>query len=325
MTDAAGSIQTDELHGDDDVTDAFLSNLTGEPPKRRSTETAEEARAAPEGTEGDDAADDKPAEDAGETAETETEGAGEDDPEFEIKVGDDIKKAKLSALKRLFGQEAALTQKSQKASELLSRAETSNRVVDEHMTRLRAKAEEAYKPYAELDMPLLATKLSTEDYLQLKADAAASKANLDYFQQEASTLLQARQQDAQRAHTQAIQAARAELEDPERGIPGFGPELYGKLDSFAKSQGLPQFQSIVQPAAIRVMHMAMQWAEAQKNAKSAEAKVSKVVHKPSKVARPGTKDTAPQGTTALRSAMADLRKSGSQDATAAAFLASFSQ
>jgi hypothetical protein len=212
----------------------------------------------------------------------------------------------------------------------LRTAETNAQVASAHLERLTAKAKEAYEPYTKLDFDVLsaavgAGQMTLSDFQALKADAARAKADLDYFGQEASVLLQARQAETQRTRSEAAVAARAELEDPTKGIPGFGPELYGKINEFAKSNGMEQFHTVVHPAAIRLMHKAMLWDAHQAAAKTAETKVAKVVNKPTKVTRPGTQDTSPKGEPDYRSAMSDLRKSGSADAAAAAFLASFSR
>src|SRR5690242_886181 len=109
MTDSSATIVTDVADsgfdglGEDSGFDAFLANLTGEQ-KKAPPETDAEATdaAAPEtgSTE--------------ETADADTEDDDPDEYEVEIKVGEETHKPKLKDLKRLFGQEAALTQKSQK-------------------------------------------------------------------------------------------------------------------------------------------------------------------------------------------------------------------
>src|SRR4051812_1757566 len=109
---------TDTIHADvsegPEGFSAFLSSLDDEPKKK----------AVPsDGNEGATESPEPETEEKPDTTEGEPEEAAEDteadpeDQEFDVKVNGETKKATLRELKRLYGQESALTQRSQKLAE----------------------------------------------------------------------------------------------------------------------------------------------------------------------------------------------------------------
>jgi len=322
MTTEANTIQSDVFSGididADDGVAAFLSNLTGEEPKRPSTETQDEATETPQ-------------EETGAASEENTEATEEapketdpDDAEIEIKVGDEVKKATLKDLKRLYGQEASLTQKSQKLAEAQRIAEATHTQATAALNALIGKAAERFKPYADMDWLVLSQRMNTEDFQALRADAAAAQADLTFLQTELDQTVAKQRDAAQAAHRQAAAEAIKVLQDPTTGIKDFGAPVYNEMLQFASSHGLPEVAQMTNPHALKLVHMAMLYAKGQKATTTAAEKVTKAVQQATRVLNPKTSSASTtQASATKNSAMRNLRNSGSVEDAADAFLASF--
>ena len=307
---------------EDSGIDAFLSNLTGEDPRKK-TSTEDEADEAK--TTGDDG------QKSDETNTEKTEGDDEgdqkdgepdpDDAEVDIKVGEETKKATIKELKRLYGQEAALTQKSQALAQQRAAADATYTQAHTALQTMSQRAAEAYKPYAELDWLVVAQSMDTETFKALRQDAAAAEANVKFYEHELQQTVAKHQEQAQLAHREAVAECVKAMESPETGIPGFGEPMYNEMIGFAKEQGFDQAHLITKPAVLKMLHMAMSWHKQQSATKVAEAKIAKAPNKPTTVLKPGSKSNT--DSTSMRSAMQKLRQSGSLDDATDAFLASF--
>lgn len=310
---------TDEF--DTDIS-GFLANLTGEEPKKESSTQepseeeatqpeAEETEATDEGDKGDE-----------ESSEEESGEADPDDAEVDIKVGEETHKVKLKDLKRLWGQEAALTQKSQALAAEREAASTKMTQATAAMTSLLEKAQEAYAPYADLDFLALSMtpefQADPQAFAALRQDAMAAENQVKFLREELGSLLQTQEQESQRAYQQAAQECIKVLSDPKTGIEGWGQPLYQEITQFAAKHGMPQFGQSTSPAAYKLMHMAMQFEKMQGNRQTAEKKLTTAVNKPTTVMKPKASST-----TKSQTAMQKLRRTGNQDDAVDAFLASF--
>lgn len=295
--------------------DAFLSSFGGEDdPKKKPSTT-------PDVTEAETPEVDPPESDETntETPEGDEQEPDPDDAEVEIKVGEETKKATLKELKRLYGQEASLTQKSQALAQQRAAADATFTQASTALKTMSERAAEAYKPYAELDWFVIAQQMDTETFKALRQDAAAAEANVKFYSEELQATVTKHQEQAQLAHREAAAECIKVMENPETGIPGFGPPLYNEMLSFAKSEGFDNAHMITKPGVLKLLHMAMAWSKSQTATKVAEAKIAKAPNKPTTVVKPGAKS----GQSPQRTAMQQLRKSGSVDDATDAFLASF--
>lgn len=309
-------------HQDDGI-EAFLTSFGGEDEKKKSPTTpkTDEAPKTPEET--PESEEDTQTADETQTEESDEGEQGETDPddaEVEIKVGEETKKATIKELKRLYGQEAALTQKSQALAEARKATDAKFSQADTALTKMVDRAKEAYKPYADLDMLVLSQRMDTETFQALRADAAAAEANLKFFETELTGLQQTQQAEQAKAHQEAAKACIQALSDPEKGIKDWGEPLYNELMDFGSKHIGPVVRQMTNPAAIKLMHMAMQWAKSQDALKTAQAKVVAAPNKPTTVLKPGAQKS--QGGQKA-STMQALRRSGSTDDATDAFLASF--
>lgn len=302
---------------DIDGLDAFLTNLGGEERKPApSTETEDDEAPQPEH--------DEPEVDvetpAGGDEETEID---PDDTEVDIKVGEETKKAKLRDLKRLYGQEASLTQKSQALAEERTRADATFQKADTALKAMVGRAQEVYKNYADIDWFVAAQQMDTTNFQLLRQEAAAAKADVDFFETELTGLQQQHQEHARAAYQKAASECIKVLEHPDTGIKGFGQPLYAEMLTFADKSGLgPVARQATNPAVLKLLHMAMQWDRQQSATQVAEKKIAAAPNKPTTTLKPGA--VRPTGGKAAQ-ALKALRQSGSQDDAADAFLASFSR
>lgn len=301
---------------DQDGFDAFLSSFSDdEDPKQASTKTKANEAETPEvdAPESDETNTEAPEDDAGEQEKD------PDDAEIEIKVGDEVKKATLKELKRLYGQEASLTQKSQALAQQRAAADANFTAASTALKAMTERATEANRPYAELDWFVLSQKMDPETFQALRQDAQAAEANVKFYETELKSTVEANQRQAQMAHQEAAAACVKFMEDPTTGIPGFGKPMYDEMLGFAKEQGFDNAHMITKPGVLKLLNMAMQWHKSQSATKTAEEKISKAPNKPTTVVKPGSKSNQ----SPTRTAMQQLRKTGSTDDATDAFLASF--
>ena len=141
-----------------------------------------------EDTEEDPDTDDTEDEDEPETdqEDDETEVELSDDTLVEIQVDGEAKQASLKDLKRLYGQEASLTRKSQETAAKRKEAEEALAKADISYRKLLERAEARMKPYAEVDMLVASRQMSTEDFAALRREAQEAEKDLKFLQEEAN-------------------------------------------------------------------------------------------------------------------------------------------
>ncbi len=299
---------------DDDDSLAFYRNITGEP----------EADAAPPG-EGDEAA----AETEGTEAPAETEGTeaaattpeDDADPEIELKIGDAPRKLKTSELRALVERSETLTAKETAAVTAAEHAAAEGQKASTAVTRMLERAQARWEPYKDINLLVLAQRVDEGTLTAIQKDMQDAYNDVQFFQQELTALTEQTTQ-AQAATRQAAAAEALKVintKDSPAHIPNFDQKLYGDMVNFATTLGLDQnaVMGITDPGALKLIHMAMQFAAGQK----ATSAVTPVVHKPKTTMKPASGKTPSNATDARSAAMAKLRRSGSEDDAVAAFLA----
>jgi hypothetical protein len=261
-----------------------------------------------------------------EVSEEPTEEVSEDPDaaEVEVRFGDEVKAVTLKDLKEKFIKAQAVEETERLVSETKAKVDAEGARYAAGLERMFKAAEERFKPYAEADDLVLMKELSAEAFAQYRKDKTEAYQEYNFFKAELDSTfhnLQTRQMETQRA---AAEAAIKVLTDPEKGIPGWSPTLYDEIRTHAKSMGMAaqMVDSIVDPAAIKLLHDAMLYRKAQK---AAAEKVVKKTFTPKKVIKtttPVTNSTASKP--AKAQALSQLRKSGSVDDAARAFLAGWS-
>lgn len=305
------SIQTDEHEAEaDEGMEALLKRFAPEDP-----EDGQEATEEPE------ADTEEPSDDPeGETEEAAEETEASDEATVKIKVGDKEEKVKVSDLKRLWGQEASLTQKSQVLADATKRATDEGEKAVSILSALVTKAEKDFEQYRGVDLPLAAQRLEERAYRQLKADMEGSWNNLQFLKQEGTALLQTVQQNRAMDHRQMMATVDTEMA---KVVPGWTADSRKEVVEYAKSQGLPaaMAEGLADPAAVILVRKAMLF---DRGTKAVESKVKPVAASaPGKTTKPGAARATDTSTDKRRAAMTKLRSSGSVDDAANAFLARF--
>ena len=230
-----------------------------------------------------------------------------------VKVGNDELEVSVKDLKRLHGQEKSLTIKSQEVATQRKALEDKSLQYEASLQKLMEKAQERYKPYAEVDMLVAAKTMSDDDFMQLRRESQMAKEDLDFFTQEAYNYAQNIKNEYQK---RLQEEASKSIKVLQERVPDWSQNLYNDVRSYAINQGLTAevVDTIVEPTAIEMMIKAMRYDQGKKVATQ-----KRVVRKQKRVLKSGTSNP----TTAKRrqnEAMERLHKTGSTDDATNAFL-----
>jgi len=292
-----------------------------EEPEEDSEETPEDEE-EPEDTEGeeDDTEEPDETEEADEKPKKVVEAS--EDAVVKIKIDGQEVTATVKDLKRLYGQEASLTRKSQEAAEVKKRADEA---ATRHVTgleKLLERAKEQAAPYANINF-LALTKdpnVSSEELSALSDAANRAFDNVRYLETELDGVVKAAQEQRQQQMMQMAREAIKTLTDPKTGIPGWNEQMYNDIRKFAVSTGMNEqiVNEMVDPVAFKILHMAMQY----QKGKTAVTKTKKIDKTPKRIIK-GTPDEVVKSAKAdpKRAMMKKLQQSGSVDDAADAFLA----
>ena len=178
-----------------------------------------------------------------------------DDAEVEITVDGETHRASVADLKRLYGQEASLTRKSQAVSQQRKQAEDAMQRSDALLQAMLSRAEERFKPYSEVDMLLASKTMDAEDFAALRKEAQSASEDVRFLREEADRFYGELRKQHQAAQKQAATEAVKVLQD---AIPDWSNETYSDIRSYAVAQGLPEEQVnvIVDPAVIQIINKA---------------------------------------------------------------------
>lgn len=263
----------EDLPSEDDELEASDEALEEE-----TDEAPEDETEVDEDTDEDDEEEGDPDEDVEDDDEEELEEDGPemaDDTLVDILVDGETKKASLKDLKRLYGQEASLTRKSQQVATQRKEAESSLARADASYKALLERAEARWKPYADVDMLIASRNLSAEDFAQLRQEAKAAEDDLRFLREEAGkfyeqtrSAYQAQLQEAAKECTRVLQ----------QDLDGWGNDLYNEIRAYAVQNGLPQEQvdQYVDPNVIKILNKARLYDQMKLKAdkKKQEAKVT---------------------------------------------------
>jgi len=252
----------------DTIEDAILARWE-DPDEDQASEDEEDAPlVTPEETDGEleyeevdeDETDEEVDEDQSEEDEPDTEEDEEvvelnDDFEIEILVDGKTETAPLKTLKRLYGQEASLTRKSQEVAAKRKEAEDNIGRSQVIFDKLINQAQERYKPYEDIDMMVASKSMTTEDFAQLRKEAQQAKQDLDFLQEEADAYFG----ELQKQQTEQLQkAAKDCIETLQTEMPDWSNDLYNDIRMYAVGQGLPEEQvnQYVDPIVIQILNKA---------------------------------------------------------------------
>ena len=335
-----------ELDGSDLAADEFLRHLTkkdaqepsekeeeGEDTKEDVTETEEETEEetsdeSPEDDTEDDTEeteeDDEETEEAEETTDTKAKKPTvieSEDALVKIKVDGQEVTASIKDLKRLYGQEASLTRKSQEAAQIKQKAEESGQKYVAGLESLLNRAKEQAAPYANINF-LALTKdpnVSSEELSALSDAANKAFDNVRYLESELDGVIKTANEQRQQQLMVAAKEAIKVLTDPKTGIPGWNEQLYNDIRRFAVDSGMNEqvVNDMVDPTAFKILHMAMQY----QKGKTAVTKTKKVDKTPKRIIKGTPDETIKKSKTSQKTdAFKRARDTGHVDDAAEAFL-----
>ncbi len=257
----------------------------------------------------------------------------DDDGHFvKIKVGDGEQEIAVKDLKRLFGQEASLTQKSTEVANARKAAETES---TKHVTALNVllnRATEKANPYRNIDWMAVSKdpNISAETASALRQEAqralddeAFLGQNLNGFMAEVQTRQNTERVVSAKSCITTLTTPPTEAAPNENYIKGWNDKTYEDVRAFAIKQGMPKdiVNGTTDPAAIKLMHMAMLFKRGAKSVvatKPVNKTPAKIVKTSSSTAARPSKATVDRTTTIKK-----LQRTGSVDDAGEAFLASF--
>lgn len=285
------------------------------------TEVTEDELDDEEDDEGDDNLDDPDTDELDDDDETdEDEDDDEDDDEplaasddqvVDISVNGESKKVSVKDLKRLYGQEASLTKKSQDLA-------TQRKVSEEQMAqtqmsyqKLLERAEARHKPYADIDMLVASREMDAETFSQLRQDAKQAEDDLKFLREESGQLVS----QAQQQHQEATREAAADcVKVLQEQLPEWGNELYSDIRDYAVKSGLPkeQVDQYTDPQVIMLINKARLYDQSKQSAKSKKAKAKLSKSKSGKKVLSSKK--APQSSKSIQRAKQKKQMDGLSDA-----------
>lgn len=277
----------------DDAAAAFLSKWSEEDPEKASEapeedEPSETAEEQPEETEAEE-----PVETEEESEEDHQEDSTDDDEEeseepkkgledaaiVKIKVGDDELDVSVKDLKRLYGQEAALTRKSQEVAAKRKEAESAALKASATLDKMYQKAAAKWEPYAKIDYLVAQKQLDTEAFTALRAEAQAAYEDFRFISEEADSFVKETQAQQQQQLQEAAKEAVKVLRD---AIPDWSPKLYDQIREYAIGTGMDAevINNLVDPVAIQLLHKARLFDESKKIVTKKKVVQQKTVLKP---------------------------------------------
>lgn len=290
---------------EDDEDDATDLDLFGDEDSDDATDESNEAPS--DQSDADDDSDDAP--------------EATDDHKVSVTVDGETKTVSVKELKRLFGQEAALTRKSQEVANARKAAEQDGERFIVATQRLIEKAQARFAPFENIDWLVAQQRLTPDEFSALRTEAREAYEEIQFLNNETESVLSQVQtvKQAERA-----EAAKEAIKVLERDIPGWNREVYSKVCNYAVENGMEAnvVSNIIEPSALKLLHKAMRFDELK-----AKAKQKKTVAKgsPKRVVKSSNQPTGRIGKNNTgNDALVQLRRSGSRDDAANAFLARWS-
>ena len=240
-----------------------------------------------------------------------------EDARVKVKVNGEEVEASIKDLKRLYGQEASLTHKSQEVATQRKAVEERAAQYESALETLVKRAQERYAPYAKIDYLVAAKQLDADDLAALRQEATKAYEDVKFLTEELQSYQTTKLESEQSAFVEKARAAIEYLSDPEKGIPGWSEDLYNDIRTHATSNGMPvdEFNKIVDPSMIKIMWKAMRFDKAKK------VSTKKVAQAPNRVLKSkAPADRTQGGRETNQRAMSRLKSEGSRDAAMEAFM-----
>lgn len=322
----------DDLYEDTDMDDAIEAFMKGtsddeepevpDPEDQVDDEPEDEPEEETEEEEGDEEESDDDEDDS--EGDEEEEGGDDDeapapevkdDAKVKVKVGEDEQEFTVAELKKLAGQESALTKRSQELHSQRRAVEDQGLFVANILRERHERAKANVEKYKDVDLYRASRELEEDDFEALKSAKEAADNELQAINREGHEFMKRVQDHRSQTLKQRAQESLRTIQDR---IPDWNDELYGSIRQFAVKQGMgtQEVNEIVDPAAIVMMHKAMLYDQAQKKTETVKKKVKK---SPKKTVRKG--DTTNSKVSKAKQARQQAARSGEIDDVTEAFMA----
>ena len=267
VTDALGQIDVEDaiLKRWEAVDEDQPAENSDEATSEEVTETDDLDEIEEEETPDDEETEEDPVEKAEDEDDAEESLELTDDSMVEISVDGETKQASLKDLKRLYGQEASLTKKSQETSARRKEADQALERTSVQYQKMLERAEKQWDPYSKVDMLLAAKQMSDDDFAQLRNEARVAEENLKFLKEESNSFYDGYKQD--QAKQQQMQAQEC-IKTLSADVPDWSNELYNSIRTYAVSQGFQQDQvdQYVDPSVIKILNKARLYDQSKKTA-----------------------------------------------------------
>jgi hypothetical protein len=336
-----------------DAAEALLKSWTTDdatPEKEKPSETPEANEDPEAGAEGneqtdkqadedatpsDDEVQDEQGEDEGK-ADDEDEGQGEDksyvdsdDVFVKVKVDGEDREFAIKDLKRLAGQEASLTRKSQEVAVARKTVDEQTKVHQARLDTMLDRARKAWEPYSKINLLVAAKTLEADQLQALQQEMQAKWDDLQFIEKEGQTLAKQITEKTAADKAKAAQECIKVLSDPTTGIEGWSEKVYTDLCAYAKEQGIPAdyVNDLTDPIAFKLIQKAMLFDQGKAKvtqAKDKAAKANKNKTPPKKIVKSSQSGQANKDVlkpSKPDDAMKKLRNTGDRDDAAEALLA----
>lgn len=273
--------------------------------------------------------DDEGSEEGDEDSEEDTRTYADDEHVIRVKVGEDEDVVSVRDLKRLYGQEAAITKRSQ---EVATQRVAVEKKEAEHLAAsnvLLNAARQRYAPYAKLNFLELARdeRISRQEFDNLRQEAQHRYEELQFLEHSTGQYMeniQKAQQERLLADAKSSVQQLTDVASPYH-IEGWNQQVYDGVRQFALDKGVPleMVNQIIHPSVVKLIHNAMLFDKG-KQALVRTEKVGKTVKKVVKTTR-APESTGTRSKANSKGAMQRLQRSGTEADAANAFLANFAK
>lgn len=304
-----------------------------EEPEQRRRQPAPQAEDEPTPDQDDqpeDAQNDEPSEDGQKDEEKDNRLWIEDDEEnvfTKVKVGDQEHEVSVAGLKKLFGQETALTQRSMQLAETRKKLETAEATQLASQNLLLQRANQRWAQFEKIDFIELARdpRVPKDQYEYVRAQAQAAWDEKQFLEQGTQELMKTVNDRYQQQMVATAQSTIKELADPASPnyIEGWSNDLYNDLRAFAVNAGVPKdvVNAIVDAPIVRLLRDAQLYRAGKSANVKTEVKNKQVTRVIKTTKNSAMTSKGPGGN--QTKAMAKLRRTGEVDDAANAFFEGF--
>lgn len=187
----------------------------------------------------------------------------DDEALFKVKVGDEEHEVPAKDLRRLYGQEAALTRRSQEVAKQRETLDAELSKTSAVLQRMHKMAQDAAAPYKNFNWMAAAKDLSTEELTYISQQAQQTFAQEKFI----ATELDSFYKDVQKQQTELMEKAAdkawSQLQDPAdpNHVPDWNDKLYEEICEFAVQNGLAKqvVDQLVDAPVFKLLHQAMMY------------------------------------------------------------------